>query len=106
MNLVSWSGQIPDDGPGENLFLRPAQRKTIRDAMMWTNQKGRLVMWMFELYRILTAQRIAEMLREVDRARLAERMTADRPAPRPASSRRDRDREQPATFPLADHHTG
>jgi hypothetical protein len=74
--------------------------------MVWGNQIGRVVMWMFELYRIMTAQRIAEMLREVDRARFAEGMAADRTPREPASSRRDLGREQPATFPLADHHTG
>jgi hypothetical protein len=62
-------------------------------------------MWVFELYRIMTAQRIAEMLREVERARLAERMEADRPSQKPAPPREHGGREQPATFPLADRRT-
>jgi len=64
------------------------------------------MMWTFELYRIMTAQRIAELLREMDRARLAEQMTAD-PLPRDAaSSEGDRSREQPASFRSPIRHTG
>ena len=63
------------------------------------------MMWTFELYRILTAQRIAEMLREMDRERLAKQMTADRPPRKAACSGADRD-EQPATFRSPAHHTG
>ena len=60
------------------------------------------MMWTFELYRILTAQRIAEMLREMDRARLAEKVTGDRAPRKAASSRADRGRTPPATFPVAE----
>jgi hypothetical protein len=60
------------------------------------------MMWTFELYRIMTAQRIAELLREVDRARLAEQVTADRPPRETVSSDGDPGREHPATFPPAD----
>jgi hypothetical protein len=63
------------------------------------------MMWTFELYRILTAQRIAEMLREMDRERLAKQVTDARPPRKAASSGADR-REEPATFRSPARHTG
>lgn len=64
------------------------------------------MMWTFELYRIMTAQRIAELLREMDRARLAERMMADRPPRTAPSSHEDPSPEQPAHFRSPIRHTG
>lgn len=63
------------------------------------------MMWTFELFRILTAQRLAEQYREVDRARLAEQMTPDG-LPRKAAPL-DGDRSHgPADFHAPIRHAG
>lgn len=63
-------------------------------------------MWTFELYRILTAQRIAEFYREVEQARLAQQVTPGGSPRNAAPSDGDRSHDGPADFRTPIRHAG